>query len=82
MVSRVLIDGRSSSNIIFWDAFQKMGISEDLIYPVTTLIHAFNGAKVALVGTIALPLYDADPVLMVTFFGIDTPLAMHVIMGR
>ena len=60
MVSRVLVDGGSSSNIIFWEVFRRMSINQDLISPANTPIHAFNGADVNQTGTISLLVYVAD----------------------
>ena len=82
MMSRVLVDRGSSMYIIFWDALQKMVFSENLISPVMTQIHAFNGVEITPIGIVALHVYITDRVLMVTFFIIDTPLAINVIMDR
>ena len=60
-----MTEGDSSSNIIFWEAFQRMRINEDLILPVDTSLHAFNGAKVKPFGMIVLPVYAADKVIKV-----------------
>ena len=60
MVSRVLVDGGSSSDILFWDAFQRIGIENEEIRPIKTSLHAFNGAKVKPLGIIVLPVYAAD----------------------
>lgn len=82
IVSRVLVDGGSNMDIMFWSALQRMGINKWLISPVSTQIHVFDGAKVTPVGTITLPIYTTYIVLMVKFFIIDTLKTVNAIMGR
>ena len=82
LVSRVLVDGRSSSDILFWDAFRRMGIKQEEIRPVKTSLHAFNGAEVKPLGVIVLLVYATDQIMAVKFLVVNTPSAMNVIMGR
>ena len=44
LVSRVLVDGGNSSDILFLDAFRRMGIKQEEIRPVKASLLAFNGA--------------------------------------
>ena len=82
LVSRVLVDGGSSSDILFWDAYRRMGLKEKEIRPIKTSVHVFNGAEVKPLGMVVLPIYAADRVVMVKFLVVDTPSAMNIIMGR
>ena len=82
MISRVLVNGGSSSYILFYDAFRRMGIEKEAIRPVKTSLHTFNGAKVKPLKTITLPVYAADRVIEVKFLAVDTPSVTNVIMGR
>ena len=59
-----------------------MGLKEEEIRPIKTLLHAFNGAEVKPLGVIVLPVYTTDRILEVKFLVVDTPSAMNVIMGR
>ena len=54
---------------------------KELIHPVSTHIYAFDGKKVNPIGTIAMPIYVADRVLMVKFFVVDTQSTVNAIMG-
>ena len=82
IVSQALIDGGSSSDVIFWGALRKMGVVEELIRPVSTHIYAFDGMKFNPIGAIDLPVYATDRILTVKFFVVDTQSTMNAIMGR
>ena len=82
IVSRVLVNRGSSSDVISWSALRRMGVVEELIQPISTHIYAFNRIKVNPIGTIALPVYAADRILMVKFFVVDTQSTVNAIMGQ
>ena len=44
MVSMALVEGGSSSNILFWEAFRRMCVDKEMTQPVKTSLHEFNGA--------------------------------------
>ena len=58
-----------------------MGVVEELIQPVGTQIYAFHGTRVNPIGTIALPVYIVDRIMIVKFFVIDTESTVNAIMG-
>ena len=45
MVSRVLVDGGSSLDILLWEAFQRMGIDKEVIQPAKTYLHHLTMQK-------------------------------------
>lgn len=59
-----------------------MGIDKSTIRPVNTKIYAFDGSRVNPIGTVTLPVYAAERILLTTFFIVDTPAAVNAIMGR
>ena len=59
-----------------------MGVEEELIRPVRTHIYAFDGTKVNPIGTIDLPVYAADQILIVKFFVVDTQSNVNAIIRR
>ena len=60
-VHRVLIDNRSSTDIILESAFDKMGIEREKLEPVNTHLRGFSGEKVLPLGSIQLVLTLGEP---------------------
>lgn len=54
MSRRVLVDNRSSTNILYYLAFQQMKNDKDLLRPAIVPSIGFGGMKVLPVGTISL----------------------------
>jgi hypothetical protein len=52
---KLLIDNGSSADIIFADAFDKMGLSKDFFQPPDTLLYGFGGQVIHALGKVVLP---------------------------
>ena len=52
---RVLVDNGSSTDILYYPAFQQMNLGRDQLRPVNSPLVGFGGMKVQPVGTISLP---------------------------
>ncbi|XP_056690374.1 uncharacterized protein [Spinacia oleracea] len=85
-VKRCLIDGGSSANIIFWEAFTQLNIDHGELARVSYPVIGFSGASVYPEGSIRLPVQVGRGVsardLMVDFLVIKVPAAYNVIIGR
>ena len=53
---KVLIDSKSSADILYDPAFQIMRINKELLCPVSMPLIGFGGIKVLSLGTISLPI--------------------------
>ena len=85
-IHRVLVNNRSSTDIIFASVFDKMGIGREKLEPVNTCLCGFSGERVLPLGSIQLVLTLGDPPCQATttvrFLIVDTLSAYNMLLGR
>jgi hypothetical protein len=85
-IHRILVDNGSSTDILYWPAFQQMGIDRERIKPFASPLVGFGGEVVFPIGIIPLPVTAGTTpqlaTVMVDFLVIDRPSAYNAIMGR
>ena len=85
-VHRVLIDNRSSVDIIFALEFEKMGIGKEKLGPVNAHLLGFSGEKVLPLGSVQLVLTLGDPpcqaTMTIKFLIVDASSAYNMLLGR
>ncbi|XP_052185282.1 uncharacterized protein LOC127796919 [Diospyros lotus] len=61
-ISRILVDSGSSVNLIYWNCFEQMHISQDRLRKVSSPLYSFTGEPVSVAGSVQLPVtLGADP---------------------
>jgi hypothetical protein len=85
-VRRIFIDTGASSDILFYDAFLRMGLTDDMLTPVNTSVHGLGGPDLIPLGTVDLLVTaGTEPRLKtvsVTFLVLSMPSVYNVIVGR
>ncbi|XP_050248776.1 uncharacterized protein LOC126696030 [Quercus robur] len=83
---RVLVDNGSSTDILYYLAFQQMRLGRDQLHPVNSPLVGFGGMKVQPVGTISLSVvvgaYPRQITKDVNFLVVDCPSSYNAIIGR
>ena len=83
---RVLVDNKSSTDIIYLSAFQQLKVDPNRLRPFKSLLVSFNGDKVYPQGIVTLTVTASSYPLQVTnkhtFLVVDSPLSYNVIIGR
>jgi hypothetical protein len=83
---KVLVDNGSQADTIFLYAFDRMGISHNLLKPANNLIYGFRGKRTFPIDKIELPLsFNTAPNArseQVTFNIVDMFYPYNAIMGR
>ena len=85
-IHMVLVDNRSSVDIIFALAFDKMGIGREKLEPINACLRGFSGERVLPLGSLQLVLTLGDPpcqaTITVRFLIVGAPLAYNMLLGR
>ncbi|XP_026419831.1 uncharacterized protein LOC113315797 [Papaver somniferum] len=81
-IKKILIDGGSSVNVLFYDTFKRMELNDKQLMSSYYTIYGFNGAPTKPSGDIVLQV-DARPMIVDTRFSVvDTPSPYNAIIGR
>ena len=83
---RVLVNNGSSTDILYYSAFQQMRLGWDQLRPICSPLIGFGGMKVQPVGTITLPVvvgsYPQQITREVNFLVVDCSSSYNAIIGR
>ena len=88
LVNKMLVDSGSAVNILYWDAYQKIGLTHANLSSTTSPLYGFIGDHVILKGTIkcklAVTLVEQPrvPTIMTEFLTVNCPLAFNGVLGR
>ncbi|RWW04851.1 hypothetical protein GW17_00031905 [Ensete ventricosum] len=85
-VKRIMIDTGRPTNILYLDAFYKLGMTNWDLAPMTSTLTGFIDDAITPVGVTTLPVTFGDKprtkTHMVHFLVVDLPTAYNVIIGR
>ena len=85
-IHRILVDNKSSIDILYFQAFERMGLKVSDLKPSLNLVYGFTGDSVIPLGVISLSMtlgeYPRQSCVMADFLVIDQPSAFNVVLGR
>ncbi|XP_064957864.1 uncharacterized protein LOC135608754 [Musa acuminata AAA Group] len=83
---RIMVDTGSSADILYLDAFQKLGLVKENLSPMCSALTGFTGDSISPLGAVTLPLtlgtQPKSKTVMTTFLVVDLPTAYNAILGR
>ncbi|XP_009391097.2 uncharacterized protein LOC103977328 [Musa acuminata AAA Group] len=85
-VKRVMVDTGSSADILYLDAFKRLGLPTEDLIPMSSALTGFTGDSISPLGTTTLPVSIGEEprtkTIMTTFMVVNLPSAYNVILGR
>ena len=85
-VKRVMVDTGSSADVLYLDAFKKLGLTGEDLTPMNSALTGFTGDSISQLGTTTLPVTIGEELrtktTITTFMVVDLPSAYNVILGR
>ncbi|KAJ8477245.1 hypothetical protein OPV22_020972 [Ensete ventricosum] len=85
-VKRVMIDTKSSADILYFDTFQKLGLTDKDLVTLTSTLTGFIGDFISPMGAATIPVtFGGEPrlkTLMVPFMVVKLSSAYNAIIGR
>ncbi|XP_010242100.1 PREDICTED: uncharacterized protein LOC104586531 [Nelumbo nucifera] len=85
-MQRIMVDTGSSVDVLFEDAFEKLGIDKERLTPINTPLMGFLGESLLPTGRITLPFLIGDgdiiATTMVDFIMVRCPSSYNTILGR
>lgn len=85
-VKRVMVDTGSSIDVLYLDAFQKLGLTEKGLTPMTSALTGFMGDSFSPPGTTTMPITIGEEprskTLMVMFMVVSLSSMYNIILGR
>ena len=85
-VHRILVDNGSSVDILYFQAFKRMGLKVNDLKLSPNLVYGFTGDSIIPLGVISLPMtlgeYPRNSCVMADFLVIDQPSAFNAVLGR
>ncbi|PON34879.1 hypothetical protein PanWU01x14_340680 [Parasponia andersonii] len=83
---RVLVDNGSAVDILYFDAFKKIGLNESDLKPAATPLYSFTGDSLMPMGMIELMVsigtFPRVSLIMTQFLVVDCPSAFNAVLGR
>ncbi|KAJ8470141.1 hypothetical protein OPV22_024484 [Ensete ventricosum] len=85
-VKRVMIDTGSSADVLYFDAFQRLRLTDLDLTPLTSTLTGFTGDSISPMGTTTIPVTFGGELrsktLLVSFMVVKLPSAYNAIIGR
>ncbi|XP_009410167.2 uncharacterized protein LOC103992258 [Musa acuminata AAA Group] len=84
-VRRIMINTGSSTDVLYLDAFRKLGLAKEAVEPMCSALTRFTSDSISPLGAVTLPLTLGAPprskTVMSTFLVVDLPIAYNAILG-
>ncbi|XP_065017749.1 uncharacterized protein LOC135644209 [Musa acuminata AAA Group] len=85
-VKRVMIDTGSSVDVLYLDAFERLGLTKEDLTPIVSTFTGFTGDSISPLGTTILPITIGEELkaktIITIFMAVDLPSAYNIILSR